>query len=144
MSSISSISGVSSAMNPYLTDLTNVMQTNFGQTIKDLQTVGSALKSGNLADAKTAWTALQKDFPAGLQSAASQPFGKNSHANNDFQDLTSALQSGNLSGAQKAFASLETDLKASLTGTSAGTSSSGSSFSNALNSVLSNFNITPV
>jgi outer membrane protein assembly factor BamD (BamD/ComL family) len=139
MSSISSISGVASAANPYLAQLTSALQgNNFGQTIKDFQAIGTALQAGNLSSAKTALAALQKDFPAGLQSGASQLFGKNSQANTDFQKLTSTLQSGDMTGAQKAFASLEADLQAS--STSAG--STGSTFSNTLNSVLGNLNAT--
>ena len=144
MSTISGISGISSAMNPYLT---NAIQTSLGQTLKDYQAIGSALQSGNLATAKTALTAFQHDFPAALQSASSQPFGKNSQANLDYQNLTSALNSGNLTAAQKAFTSLQADLKGALsssnlagaTDSSSATSASGSSgsaFGSMLNKVL--------
>jgi hypothetical protein len=144
MSSISSISGISSAVSPYLTDLASVMQGNFGQTIKDFQAIGSALKSGNLTTAQTALTALQKDFPASLQSVSAQPFGPNSPANADLQNLTSALKTGDLTGAQKAFTSLETHLKAVANGGSTTTASTGSGFSGTLNEILSGFGITPI
>jgi len=143
MSTISGISGLSSAANPYLT---SAIQTSLGQTLKDYQAIGSALQSGNLSTAKTALTAFQHDFPAALQSAASQPFGKNSQANMDYQNLTSALNSGNLTAAQKAFTSLQGDLKAALnsnqadaTASSSTTStagSTGSSFGSMLSKIL--------
>jgi len=141
MSSISSIASVSSAAKPYLTDLASAIHTNFGQTIKDFQALSAALQSGNLTNAQTALAALQKDFPASLQSAASQPFGNNSQANTDFQNLTSALKSGDLTGAQKAFASLETHLKAAVASTATATASPGSG--STFNNILSSFGITP-
>ena len=142
MTNISSISGVSSAANPYLNGLSTAMQASFGQTIKDFQSIGAALQSGSLTTAQTALAALQKDFLTGMQSASTQPFGTNTQANTDFQTLTTSLKAGDLTGAQKAFASLQTDLKASLAGGLTTTGTSGSSFSNTLNSVLSGFGIT--
>jgi hypothetical protein len=129
MSSISGISGASSAMNPYLTQLAGIVQSNFAQTITDYQAVGTALQSGDISKAKAAMASFQKDLPAGAQSAVSQFFGKNSQASNDFQSLVSALKADNLTAAQKAFSALQTDLKTGSTG--------GSDFSATLNSLLS-------
>lgn len=135
---------MTSAVNPYLTSLATALQTNFGQSIKDFQSLGSALQAGNMSGAQTAFAALQKDLPASFQSTATQPFGNNTQANTDFQNLTSALRSGDLTGAQKAFASLGNDLKAALAGTATSTSSGASStFTATLNNILSQFNITP-
>ena len=151
MSSIFGVSSVSSAANPYLTGLSTALQAGIGQSIKDFQSIGAALQSGNLTSAQTALAAIQKDFQAVTQSAATtssgtaaatQPFGTNTQANTDFQTLTNSLKSGDLTGAQKAFASLQTDLKAGLTGGSAATGTSSSTFSNTLTSVLSGFGIT--
>ncbi|HEX4349256.1 MAG TPA: hypothetical protein VH251_02655 [Verrucomicrobiae bacterium] len=151
MSSILGVSSVSSAVNPYLTGLSTAMQANFGQTIKDFQSISAALQSGSLTTAQTALASLQKDFQASMQSGATQPsgttagsqlFGTNTQANTDFQTLTNSLKSGDLTGAQKAFTSLQTDLKAGLTGGSAATGTNGSTFSNTLSSILSGAGIT--
>ena len=131
MSSISSV-GAASASNPYLNNLAGAFQSSFGQTIKDFQAIGTALKSGDLGSAKSAVMALQKDLPANLEAGAGQLFGKNTQASTDFQKLTSALQSGDLAGAQKAFGALAADLKASTTGGSSADSSFGSTLSNLL------------
>jgi hypothetical protein len=138
MSTISSITGTSSAANPYLQNMTSALEGNFGQTVKDFQAIGAALQSNNLASAKSALTALQKDLPANMQSSSGQIFGKNTQASTDYQKLTSALQAGDLTGAQKSFAALESDLKISSTGSA----SSSSSFSSTFNNLLAQFNIT--
>jgi DNA-binding FadR family transcriptional regulator len=132
MSSISGISSVSAAANVYLT---NALQTNLNQSVKDFQALGSALQSGNLSAAKTAFNALQKDLPAGLQAASSQPFGGNSQANTDYQNLTTALRTGDLTTAQKAFTLLQTDLKGTSTDP-AGNPLTSPSFGSILNGVL--------
>ena len=90
MSSISNIASVSSTVKPYLTDLTSLAsltQTDFGQTIKDFQAIGSAIQSGNVKTAQTALAAFQRDFPDNLQTAATQLFGKNNQANADFAEI---------------------------------------------------------
>ncbi len=108
---VSSISPVNSTPSPYPT----ASPDGFGQLVTDFQAIGSALQSGNVSSAQSALTAFQQVLPGSTQpnsqTAATQPFGKNSQANTDFQNLTSALQSGNLATAQQAFASLQNDLK---------------------------------
>jgi hypothetical protein len=105
---MSSISSVTSAINPYLT--TN--QNGLGQSFKDVKAIGSALQSGYVSTAQSALAKFQQGLQGNPQTSANQPFGKNSQANTDYQSLTSALQSGDLSGAQKALSSLQTDLSA--------------------------------
>jgi hypothetical protein len=101
---MSSISGVSSATNPY--------QTGVNQFVQDFQAIGSALQSGSLASAQSAVTTFQQYLQSSSsQSSSTQPFGKNSKANSDYQSLVGALQSGNLTSAQQAYSSLQTDLK---------------------------------
>jgi hypothetical protein len=69
------------------------------QSTEELQSVGSALRSGNLSTALSALTTIQ-----------ASSFGSNSQASSDYQSLVNALQSGNLSAAQQAYAALEADL----------------------------------
>jgi hypothetical protein len=109
MSSISNISGVSSATNPY--QVSN--QNGFAQTVQDFKAIGSALQSGNVANAQSALATFQQNLTGSSQTTTSQPFGKNSQANTDYQSLTNSLQSGDLAGAQKAFTSLKNDLNSS-------------------------------
>jgi hypothetical protein len=74
-------------------------QTSSGQSAADLQSVGSALQSGNLSSALSAVTSIQ-----------TSAFGSNSQANSAYQSLVIALQSGNSSAAQQAFAALQAAL----------------------------------
>jgi hypothetical protein len=110
MSSISGISSVASAANPYRTNAIQNSQRQ-RQTVTDFQAIGNAIQSGNVTTAQTALAAFQHDLPAAAQSPAIQPFGKNVQANADFQTLTGALKTGDMTGAQKAFTALQTDLK---------------------------------
>jgi hypothetical protein len=93
-------------------------QALFQQQAQDFNTLASALQSGNLSTAQSAFTSWQQDLtsiaPPNQQSTQqSQPFGSNSQANSDFQSLSSALQSGDISSAQQAFANLKQDLQSS-------------------------------
>lgn len=105
---MSSISDVTSTTNSYET--TN--QSSLAQFIQDLNSIGTALQSGNVSAAQTALTTFQQDFTDNSQTSANQPFGRNSQANKDYQSMVSALNSGDVSDAQKAFANLQNDLKA--------------------------------
>ena len=107
------VSNVTSATNSY----TNPYQTNFRQGVQDFQSLASALQSGNLSGAQSAFSSLEQDLPgisqvlqAGANSSASgtstNPIGQ------ALQSLSSALQSGDISGAQQAFASLQQGLQA--------------------------------
>lgn len=74
-------------------------QPTSGQATEDLQSVASALQSGNLSSALSVLTSIQ-----------ASSFGSNSQASSDYQALVTALQSGNLLAAQQAYAALEADL----------------------------------
>jgi hypothetical protein len=144
MSIISGITSISSGSN---SGLTSALQSNVNLTVKDFQSLGTALQSGNAATARAALTAFQKDLPAAVQSGTAQAFGTNSQANTHYQTLTTALKSGDLAGAQKAYALLQDDLKSS-TGQSAvssmtstlsnltGSATTDSTFGNILSKVM--------
>ncbi len=74
-------------------------QANLGQAAEYLQSVGSALQSGNLSSALTALNAIQ-----------ASSFGNNSQIGTDYQNLLNALQTGDLSSAQQAYVALSADL----------------------------------
>ena len=102
---MSTISGISSVAHK---DQANLFAQEF-------QVIGKALKSGDLATAKSGLAsfqqALQQISPSNAQTSAALPFGSNAQANTDYQNLASALQSGDLAGARKDFLSLQNDLK---------------------------------
>jgi len=81
------------------------LQTFFQQRGSDLQQLGQALQSGDLAGA-------QKEFSAIPSLGQSGPFAsgdafKSSQREQDFAAIGQALQSGDLAGAQQAFAQLQ-------------------------------------
>jgi len=81
------------------------LQTFFQQRGSDLQQLGQALQSGDLAGA-------QKEFSAIQSLGQSGPFAsgdafKSSQREQDFAAIGQALQSGDLAGAQQAFAQLQ-------------------------------------
>ena len=90
-----STSGVSSAS-------LNQLQQYFQTRHTDLQQLGQALTSGNLASAQTAYS---KIVSLG-QQAGGNPFYL-AKREQDFQAIGTALQSGNLAGAQQAFSALK-------------------------------------
>ena len=75
----------------------------------DLNQLGSALQSGNLADAQQAFSALAALGQNGPFSN-SEPFGNSSRAQ-AFEAIGTALQAGDLAGAQAAFANLKSSLQ---------------------------------
>jgi hypothetical protein len=75
----------------------------------DLNQLGSALQSGNLADAQQAFSALAA-LGQGGPFANSEPFGKAGRAQ-AFEAIGTALQAGDLAGAQAAFANLKSSLQ---------------------------------
>jgi len=136
MSSITGVSSVAAAANPFL--INALHNNNVPQGIKDFQAIGTAIQSGNLTVAQSALTLFQRDLQTGTQTATTQPFGTNTQANADFQTLTLALKTGDLAGAQKAFTTLQTHLG----GVQNANAHSSSSFTSVLNSVLSPTGIT--
>jgi hypothetical protein len=86
--------------------LQQVNQSQWAQVKNDWQQLGQALQSGDLAGARKAFAALQKDAPPPPQGAAS-PAGLGSSTQDPFAALAKALQSGDLAGAQQAFSQLQ-------------------------------------
>jgi hypothetical protein len=89
--------------------LSNQIQQYFKTRQSDLQQLGQALSSGNLA-------AAQSEFSTITTLGQSGPFSSgNAFANptreSDFNAVGSALQSGNLQGAQQAFAQLQSTFR---------------------------------
>jgi ribosomal protein S20 len=109
MSNISSLSATTS------TDPT-ANQIPMSQLVQSFKAVSSALQSGDLSSAQSAFSTFQQALQGNSSAASAQPFGKNSQANTDYQSLTSSLQSGNLASAQKAFTSLKNDLQSTSAG----------------------------
>lgn len=106
--SISSISSVASGYQPTLNNWLN----NLSQIRQGFKDLASALQSGDLTAAQTAFASLQQLLPnssAGNQTQnGQQGSGQNPFAT-DFSALAKALQSGDLSAAQTAFAKLQQD-----------------------------------
>lgn len=105
-----SISSISGSISPVQSNLNN----GFGQSLSALQ---SALQSGNLSTAQTAFSSLLNFFPGTSDSTASTASSKASTAGNavstDLQSLQSAIQSGNIGAAQSALTKLTTSLQGS-------------------------------
>jgi len=97
---------VGSAYQNYRTDSSNE------QFKKDMQSIQTALQSGDLSGAQDAFSKLQE---LQQQKTSKSGSGKNDGSNQgqqDMQALQSALSSGNLQDAQSAFSKLQTDMKA--------------------------------
>lgn len=144
---MSSISSLSSAIN--LLPTTN---SNTSSTIgKDLNSLSSALQSGNLTSAQTAFAALTQDLQGILQSSASSgsqsttgstsTTGTLSTIQKDLQNVASALKSGDVDGATTAVAKLKTDIQSAVKGHHGGHHHGGGGKS-ALSSLLDSTNTT--
>jgi len=84
------------------------------QRSQDFTTLQTALQSGNLTGAQTAFSAFLQDVQKTSQAAGpASLFGPGTPAAKDLQSLGSALKSANLTGAQTAFATLQRDIQAS-------------------------------
>jgi hypothetical protein len=94
-----SISAVSSS------SLSQPLQSYFQTRKSDMQQLGEALSSGNLANAQTAYNSINTLGQAGPFSNG-HPF-ISQQREQDFNVIGEALQSGDLAGAQQAFATLE-------------------------------------
>ena len=106
---MSSISGISSGVNPYQSGSSSP----FATLRNDLASLGSSVSSGNLASAQTALTAVQNDIqslpkPPG---SSTSPIGSSSTIQNDLKAIQTAIQSSDKTGAQAAFSKLKTDLQ---------------------------------
>lgn len=104
---MSSVSGISSNLSQYQVN----GQNSFQQWQQDFNDLGSALQSGNLSQAQTAYSALVQNTPSNSQAHNSQQSGT-SGIGADFNALGQALQSGNVTDAQTAYAKLQQDLQA--------------------------------
>lgn len=102
-----SIAGLSSNS---ITDWSQQTQQNpFKQIKQDFKQLASALQSGNLSEAQSAYSNIQKVLQAnGGSSSSNDP----TTLQTDFSTLGQALQSGNLSQAQSAFSQLQSDFQA--------------------------------
>jgi len=79
---------------------------------EDFDALQSALQSGNISSAQTAFAAFLQDVQKTAQGAGpGSIFGPGTQASKDLQNLGSALKSANLPGAQKAFALLQHDIQ---------------------------------
>ena len=81
------------------------LQSFFQERKSDVQQLGQALQSGDLAGAQQAFNALQTSGQSG--PFASGDAFRNSTRESDFSAIGQALQSGDLAGAQTAFAALQ-------------------------------------
>src|SRR5580698_7094627 len=109
-----SISALSSSL---ISDLAPQHWQNPFQEIKqDFQQLASALQSGNLSGAQSAYSNIQQLLQGNQGSSTSNTGSTSTGSNtlqNDFAALGQALQSGDLSTAQSAFAQLQSDFQAS-------------------------------
>jgi hypothetical protein len=91
-----SISGISSSVSSFQTNQANP----FSKVKKDFESLGIALKSGNLDDAKKAYAQLQKDAPT-------QGGKEDNPMSSDIDALGKALDSGDLKAAQEAYTKIQ-------------------------------------
>jgi len=101
------ISGIGSTLNAYQPHV----QSNFKQRQQDFQNLASALQSGDLTGAQTAFTALQKLRQGPQTPSGQQGSNTTNPIRTDFTALGTALQSGDIAGAQSAFATLQKDFQ---------------------------------
>jgi hypothetical protein len=91
-----SISGISSSVSSFQTNQANP----FTRIKQDFESLGKALESGNLEDAKKAYAQLQKDAPT-QDGKGANPMSA------DIDSLGKALESGDLKAAQEAYAKIQ-------------------------------------
>jgi hypothetical protein len=101
-----SISGISSTGTTGFQGLQKEIQ-------QDFSNVQSALKSNNLAGAKSAFSALEQLLPGNSTASGSSASGESASdstattVKNDFDAIGKALSSGDLTSAQQAFSNLQ-------------------------------------
>ena len=109
MTAISGISNSNSSMQTW--------QASIQQRKQDFSQLASALQSGDLTGAQSAFSALQSLTSQGQNSTVNSTGSSSTASNsgntisNDFATLGQALQSGNIASAQSAFAQLQTDMQ---------------------------------
>ena len=99
---VSGISQTSSLYGSQSSGTQSVWRQNF-------QALGSALQSGNLSAAQSAFAALTQNASGSVGSSTSSS-SPNQTLAQDLNTLATALKSGNVSDAQKAFATFQQDL----------------------------------
>lgn len=106
-----SISALSSDL---ISDLSQQQWQNpFRQIKQDFNQLASALQSGNLSDAQSAYASIQQLLQAQQNSSNSNTSSTGSNTlQTDFAALGQALQSGDLTQAQSAFSQLQSDFQA--------------------------------
>jgi DNA-binding FadR family transcriptional regulator len=115
-----SISALSSNL---IADLSQQRQNPFQEIKQDFQQLASALQSGDLSGAQSAYSNIQQLLGANSGSSASTTSSNGpSTLQNDFAALGQALQSGDLSTAQSAFSQLQSDFQAARQSGGAGAS----------------------
>lgn len=87
-------------------------QNPFQQIQQDFSQLASALQSGDLTDAQSAYSNIQQLLGGGQNSPNANTGSNGSNPiQNDFAALGQALQSGDLTQAQSAFSQLQTDVQ---------------------------------
>jgi hypothetical protein len=104
-----SISALSSNL---IADLSGQRQNPFQEIKQDFQQLASALQSGDLSGAQSAYSAIQQVLGANSSSASNSSSSGPNTLQTDFAALGQALQSGDLSTAQSAFSQLQSDSQA--------------------------------
>jgi hypothetical protein len=85
----------------------------FKQRFQDFRALQSALQSGNLSDAQSAFAAFQNDIQNGSKDPGTLGNGtQQAQTAKDLQALGDALKSGDVAAAQKAFATVKQDMQA--------------------------------
>ena len=99
---------VTSIVNPYRQY--SLSSANPSQS--SLQSLSSALQSGNLTAAQNAFASFEQSFSGSNSQQTSSQSGQSNPVTNDIQSLSSALNTGNLTSAQQAFVQLQKDMQA--------------------------------
>src|SRR5271156_2024695 len=90
-----------------ITDLSQQQQNPFQEIKQDFNQLASALQSGDLSGAQSAYSNIQQLFQANPGASPSNATSNGSNTvQSDFAALGQALQSGDLSQAQSAFSQL--------------------------------------
>ncbi len=101
---------ISALSTNLIADLSQQQRQNPFQQIKqDFQQLASALQSGDLQGAQSAYSNIQQVLGSNANSSGS---GGSNTLQNDFATLGQALQSGDLTQAQSAFSQLQSDFQA--------------------------------
>lgn len=102
------VSAVSAAANP----LDPAFQSDLAKRHQDFNALQSALQSGNISNAQSAFASfLQEVQSTALKAGSKSLFAPGSQPGKDLDALGSALKSANLQAAQQAFTALAQDIQ---------------------------------